>query len=424
MAKGIRTVGGATILFFMSATGWGQEATRDQPMYEPVPKPEPAQSPATGYSIPWGSGGFNLSAGLQGLYVDNVFLSHTQEKDDFVLAPELNVAAFFPIGRSNSVVLDLGVAYYHYFKNTELNTGPLVNPNSELAFNVQTGDFVFRFSEAFSYQESPIYETGGEFFNVFNTGRFARYENRVGVLGTWNLHDLVLRAGYYHENLLSNGSFYNYIDRASELFIADAMFALSPTVNAGFEAAGSLNNFQNNPTNDSRRVRVGPAVRLDVSQFIKARFGGGYERIDYDSSEASALGISPENTFYAYAGIDHEINRFFNHSLVVSHDNQLGYNAGNLAGTRVAYSLTWRPNGQLSLSPHVEVIFYDESYGSGPPSLYQERFTYVLAGLSTHYQLGPHWMTGLNWEYRLKDSEIRADGYAQNQVMLELNYQF
>jgi hypothetical protein len=28
------------------------------------------------YNIPWGSGDFNFSAGLRGVYVDNVFLTH------------------------------------------------------------------------------------------------------------------------------------------------------------------------------------------------------------------------------------------------------------------------------------------------------------------------------------------------------------
>jgi hypothetical protein len=135
---------------------------------------------------------------------------------------------------------------------------------------------------------------------------------------------------------------------------------------------------------------VGPALRLDVSQFIKARLGAGYERIQYDSSQASALGINPENTYYAYAGVHHEITRFFSHSLQVYHDNQLGYDAGNLAGTHLDYSLNWRPKEPLTLSPHVAVIFYDESYGSGPPTLYHERFTYVLAGLFGHTSTPAH----------------------------------
>jgi hypothetical protein len=367
----------------------------------------------------------NFSAGLRGVYIDNVFLTQTGARNDFVLVPECNLAGFFPVGRSNTVVLDVGIAYYQYFKNTSLNSGtPLINPNSEIAFNLQVDDFSFRFSEGFSCQESPVYETGGEFFNVYNTGQFARYENRVGALGTWDLYDLVVSAGYYHEDLWANSSTDNYIDHASELFSADALFTLSPRLKAGLEAAGSLNRFDNDVRNDCWRARVGPALRLDLSQFIKARLGAGYERIQYDSAEAAGLGISPENTYYAYGRVDHELTRFFSHSLQVFHDNQLAYSSGNLAGTHVQYSLIWRPKEPLSLSPHAAVIFYDESYGSGPPSLYHERFTYVLAGLTARYQLGQHWRASLSWDYRLKDSDLENAGYAQNQAALELIYQF
>ncbi len=377
------------------------------------------------YNIPLGSGGVNLSTGLKGLYVDNVYLSHTSERDDFVIIPELNVASFFPVGQSNTIVLDLGIAYYEYLKNSSLNSGtPLINPNSEIAFNLRVKDFTFRFSERFFYEESPVYETGAEFFNVYNTGRFAHFENRVGVLGSWDLHDLAVSAGYYHENLFSNGSQYNYIDHASELFSTDAILALGPRLKTGLEAAGSLNRFENRVVNDSWRVRFGPTVRWDVSSFVKARLGAGYERIQYDSVEASALGIAPENTYYAYAEVEHEINQFLSHSLRVSHDNQLGYNAGNLAGTHVEYSFTWQIKEPLSLSPHLTVIFYEESFGSGPPTLYHEKFNYVLAGFSARYRLGQHWRASLGWDYRLKDSEFEDAGYAQNQVSIELMYQF
>ena len=300
-----------------------QETVPSSPSEETPMEPQTSPDSVPRYNIPWGSGGVNLSAGVRGVYVDNVYLTQTGALDDFILVPECDIAAFFPIGQSNTVVLDLGIAYYQYFKNTSLNTGtPVINPSSELAFNLQVDDFRFRFSERFSYQESPVYETGGEFFNVYNTGLFERYENRAGVLGTWDLHDLVVSAGYYNDVLLSNGSQYNYIDHISELFSADAMLAVSPRLKAGLETAGSLNTFDNDSTNNCWRARVGPALRLDLSQFIKARLGAGYERIQYDSSQASALGINPENTYYAYAGVDHELTRFFSQSLQVYHDNQ------------------------------------------------------------------------------------------------------
>ena len=86
--------------------------------------------------------------------------------------------------------------------------------------------------------------------------------------------------------------------------------------------------------------------------------------------------------------------------------------------------MTWRPTEPLSLSPHVEVTFYDESYGSGPPTLYHEKFTYVFAGLTARYQLGQYWRASASRDYRLKDSDLANAGYAQNQVSLELIYQF
>ncbi len=404
-----------------------QEATQPQPS---TPTQEEAEPPVVvetrpRYNVPWGRGGLNFNAGLRGVYVDNVYLTYTGARDDFILVPECDIAGFFPVGRTNTIVLDLGIAYYQYFNNKSLNTGtPVINPNSEIAFNLAVKDFRFRFSERFSYEESPVYETGQEFFNVYNTGLFARYENRVGVLGTWALQDIEVNAGYYHENLLSNGSKYNYIDRASELFSADALLALSPRLRAGLEAAGSINRFDNNVTNDCWRARVGPALRLDLSQFVNIRAGAGYERIQYDSTVASDLGIRPENTFYAYAGVDHAITRFLSHSLEAFYDNQLAYSSGNLAGTHLRYSLNWRPKRQLTVRPRVEAIFFEESYGSGPPTLYDEKFNYVLAGIAARYDFGQHLWARLSWDYRLKDSEVKTSGYAQNQVAVEVTYVF
>ena len=395
-------------------------------MQETEEQPSPNAPKPVRYNIPWGSGGLNLSAGFRSLYVDNVFLTHKDTRDDFVLIPEADVAAFFPIGQSNTVVIDLGIAYDYYVKNTSLNSSaPLINPNSEVAFNVHSGDFTFRPSERFSYQESPVYDYGGEFFNVFNSGRFARYENLVGLLVTWDQHDLVTSAGYFHQNLWANGSTYNYIDHASELFNADALLAVNPWLKTGVEAAASINNYDNTPLYDTWRARVGPTLRLTPSRFIKLRFGGGYERIDYDSSQAPSFGLRAQNTYYAYGAIEHTINQFLSHTLEASHDNELGFNAANLEGTHLSYSLTWRPRQRLTITPRVSVSWYDESFGAGATStLYHETFTYVLAGFGANYEFDKHWQARLSWDYRLKDSEITLDGYAQNQAALEVLYRF
>src|SRR5262249_18277592 len=142
---------------------------------------------------------------------------------------------------------------------------PLINPNTDLSFNLFSGDFGFTFSERFYYQQSPFYESGSQFYNIFNTALFKRYYNRIGGVVTWDQNKLVVTAGYFHENLWADGSTYNYIDHASELFSADAMLKVSPVLTAGLEAAGSLNDFFNSPSYDTWRARVGPALRINPS---------------------------------------------------------------------------------------------------------------------------------------------------------------
>lgn len=396
-----------------------QETLRYSSDDQAAPETETTRESSSRYNIPLGSGGLGFSAGVRTVYVDNVYLTQNGARDDFILVPECDIGAFFPIGQSNTVVLDVGLAYYQYLKNTSLNTGvPLINPNSELAFNLRSGDFNLRLSESFSFQQSPVYESGSEFYNLYNTALFERYFNRIGALLTWDQNKLVMTAGYFHENLWADGSTYNYIDHASELFSADAMLATSSTLTVGLEAAGSLNNFESSPSYDTWRARVGPAFRVHVSSFLNFRFGGGYERIQYDSAEASSLGLMPEDTYYAYAGVEHRINRFFNHSLTFVHDNQLGFNAANLEESRIAYSLSWTPRKRLTISPAVSVAWYDESFGSTTANLYHEKFTYYLLGIAAHYDLGQHWRSSAGWDYRLKDSEIQGLGYAQNQAKI------
>jgi hypothetical protein len=409
------------------SSGWqtGWPTTQGGPIETVIPPLGILTGGSSRYNFPLGPGGINFSAGFRALYVDNVFLTQTDARNDFVLIPECDLGAFFPIGRSNSLNLDLGLAYYDYLKNTSLNTGaPVISPDSEIAFHIRTGDFTLRFSESFSYQESPVYDEGAEFFNIYQAALFRHYENIAGITATWNLPDLVTEFGYHHDDLWSDGSFYNYVNHASELFDANSMYAFSPLVTAGLETAASVNNFDHRSMEDNWRVRMGPALRLDVSQFFKVRVGAGYERIDYDSGSVKPFGVHPDDTYYAYAGVDHTINRVFSHSLEVSHDNQIGINAGNLAGTHVLYAFFWRPNHQATLSPHVSSHWFDESFGSGSSSLYHERFTYVLGGFSARYQWDKHWRTTLSWDYRLKDSDIEGDGYGQNQVSLEGVYQF
>jgi hypothetical protein len=377
------------------------------------------------YPLRLGSAGFTVSAGLMGEYVDNVYLTEHNLKDDFIIAPQLGAGFFLPIGQLNSLSANVDLTFYHYLKNTELNNPwPTVNPNSQLAFNIYSGDVVVRLTEEFSYLELPYHEYGGVFYNVYNTGRFARYHNLVGGVATWKLQDISVEAGYHHENLISDGSTYDYINRCSELFDAKAMVVVAGPVSTGLEANGSWNAFEHRELQDHWRAGIGPAVQVRFSDYIKARFGAGYQRLQYDSPQASAYDLSGVNLGYGYAQVNHVINRYLNHSLEVSHDNNLGINAPNLEGTHISYSLAWNVNEQFQITPYFSYHWYKESFCSDRQDLYHEKFDYLSGGIAGEYRLTQHWRANMRYDYRLKDSEFADFGYAQNRVTLRTMYQF
>ena len=135
--------------------------------------------------------------------------------------------------------------------------------------------------------------------------------------------------------------------------------------------------------------------------------------------------MSAENTYYAYAGVEHQINRFFNHSLTLSHDNQLGFNAANLEGTHMSYSLAWKPTeGADHFTACARSTSTTNPSAPTTASLYHEKFTYVAAGLTALRQFGQHWRASLSWDYNLDDADVASDGYAQNIAKIELIYKF
>src|SRR6266850_1719088 len=113
------------------------------------------------YNLRYGPVRLKTGASVGVSYTDNVFYSH-DPKEDFLVNPEITLAALWQMTDLNALRLSLGIAYEWYLKNQALNGDtPLINPGSELAFNLFIGDFRIRLHERFSYQESL-------FFNSFS----------------------------------------------------------------------------------------------------------------------------------------------------------------------------------------------------------------------------------------------------------------
>jgi hypothetical protein len=120
---------------------------------------------------------FSITTGIE--YNDNINLAGENKQDDFIIRPQFNIAAIWPVTQLNTLRLDLGIGYAFYLDNTNDNTNNiLISPGSQIAFDIFVGDFRINLHDRFSLQQDPTDEI--QLSNVVDYGRF---ENTAGVLG-------------------------------------------------------------------------------------------------------------------------------------------------------------------------------------------------------------------------------------------------
>ncbi|HWX21820.1 MAG TPA: hypothetical protein VN578_18110 [Candidatus Binatia bacterium] len=380
---------------------------------------ESAQAEAGQYNIHYGPLGFQVGAGLRLGYTDNVFYSEVNRMDDFLIRPEVDLGAFMQVSELNTLKLSIKLAYEYYLRNHVLNSdAPLVNPGSELAFNLFVGDFHIRPHERFSYQESLFFNgvVGGDgtFFNFNNVGTFARLDNHAGLDVTWDLDKVMLTTGYDHENFNSPTTSFEYLDRASEWFTASAGYFLGDHVETGMEGQASWHHYeQETVLNDHWRGQGGPFMEATLLEGVKLRAGGGYDVARYDAAGRST---SDYNSWHAYGRIS-ERTRLFSHSVEAGRENVLGDNANNMRSTYVRYRISSPIIAHVDLGANVSFNMAEES---GGPSGFDENFTYYGAGFEAGYQFHKHWRANLGYQFWYKDSDLGLRNFHRNQVTVEL----
>jgi len=381
---------------------------------------EAVQAEAQQYNVHYGPVGFQVGGGLRLGYTDNTFYSDTNRVHDFVIYPEATLAAFMQVSELNTIKLSVGLGYEYYVNNSVLNGNtPQVNPDSELAFNLFVGAFHIRFHEKFSYLQTLFINTtlSGQdiLFNFNDVGIFSRWDNTAGFDVDWDLNQVILSAGYNHENFVSSTESFRYLNRASEWVTATISFLIGDQARFGVESAGNVHDYETETTlNDNWRARVGGFLEVKPLEKISFRGGGGSDRAQYDDAGKS----SNFKTYYAYGRASQD-TRFFTHSLSAGHESMLGNNANNLETTYVRYSSSSPVVRTVDLGVNGAVHF-DKEYGGA----FTEKFTYYVAGLKVGYQAYKHCRTELGYEYLLKDSALPLRDFYRNRVTVGVTFTF
>ena len=374
------------------------------------------------YNLMLGPIKFRLSATMGIEYNDNINLADDgNREEDFILRPQININALWPITQLNTLRIDIGLGYAAYLDHSDANTnGVLLAPNSQIAFDVFVGDFRINFHDRFSLQQDPISQLAVS--NVIDYGRFENYAG-IGVL--WDLNKAVVTLNYDHYNYVSTTSAFDYLNRNADQISGTVSFSLTNTTSAGVEGSYVRTYYDDVVLNDSDTLSGGGFVETQITNYLKLRIAGGYQHISFDDSVVRLFGFAifqdrPDaNDYYANVLISHRLNSVITQSLSAGHETQLGINSNYITLNYIRHTITWNLVRNTLLGTE---FFYEDADDSG--GFINEHLHRFGGALTVGYQLTQHVTLGLRYQYTQKDSDIAGRDYRQNRVGLDGTYSF
>ena len=353
----------------------------------------------------------------------------TEQQSDFIIRPQVNLNLLWPITQLNTFRLDLGVGYAFYMDHSDYNSNAiLLNPGSQLAFDIFVGDFRINIHDRFSLEQDPVAE-----LSLSNVADYGRFQNTAGVSVLWDLNAAVVTVGYDHYNFISMTDTFDYLDRNAEMFTGSVAFTPNSVMSVGVEGALVDTYYDQNFMNDSMGYAAGLFLETQITTNLKLRVAGGYQNIDFDNN---GLLIDPQDVsdYYANFMLSHRVNSTLTHSLSAGHENQLGVNSNFITLNYVRHTANWNILYHTLLSTE---LFYEDAQDSGGSILFvpgpgaplfnpfaAEHIHRFGGALSLGYQLTPHVTVGFRYQFTKKDSDLPLRDYTQNRVSVDGTYSF
>jgi len=376
------------------------------------------------YNLLVGPVRFRFSATMGVEYNDNINLAEVDEQEDIILRPQVNFDAIWPITQLNTLRMDIGIGYSWYLDHSNANTnGVLIQPGSQLAFDIFVGDFRINIHDRLSLQQDPIGQLA--LSNVVDYGRF---ENVAGISVLWDLNKVLLTVGYDHYTYISTTEMFDYLNRNAEMLSGSMSFAVASTTSVGVEGTAVFTYYDDNVLNDSDTYSVGAFVETQLSSYLKVRLAGGYQWISFDSSTVQLFGpmgpvlfLDQEDLcdWYANVLVSHRINAAIKQTLSAGHESQLGINSNYITLNYVRHTISWNIIRDTLLSTE---FFYEEADESG--GFIDEHLHRFGGALTVGYQITPHITLGARYQYTQKDSDVLLRDYCQNRFSVDGTYSF
>jgi hypothetical protein len=388
----------------------------------------------TDYNMKVGPVLLNFTGSVEGDYNDNIGLTNSGAKSDFLITPEVGIQAQWPVTETNTLNLSTSLGYTKYLIHPQFDTDHiLVAPDSRLAFDIYTGDFKINIHDAFSYQQDPVDDAA-----LTHIVNFDRFENIAGIGVLWDLNKVILNLNYDHINFISTGlqtdtganlSDPGALNYSADQISASAELHVSSTFISGIEAAAS-DRYYDDFSGDYTQLTAGPYFKVQITDHIKAQISGGYEYVDSPENGFTSIvgtdvlgpgyGGGAHSTYYFDLTLDHEVNKYFLQRLSLGHDLELGLLAEESDVYYVNYNASWHINQHLNLAVNLGYSSVDEFGGL----ISAADFDLFTATVQANFPVTKSITGAVIYEFNDKMSDVDSQSYEQNRVGLLLTYHF
>jgi len=398
--------------FLHSTSSRAQEALRQSLTGQTMSAERQRDLQEKPYTVRWGDFQLLTGASLAGEWNDNVNLSHTDPQQDFIITPMVNLGAFWPVTEMNSLSFSLGIGYATYLEHNQYDYA-VITPGSQLAWDFLIKDFRINFHDWFSYQEDPTIYGG-----VSSTARFGGFYNTLGVLTTWDLHDVVLSLGYDHFNFISSSSTYDYLTRASDFFVARASFHVHPSATVALEASGGPTTYRQPILSPNIMYSFGAFADWKATEHIRLQPRAGFYQYFFSNEGLSGAGTE-QNGYYFSLKLIHDLKWNIDYTLEGGHESFLGNQSALTEQWYAALGVNWRMIKNISMSTGLR---YENATQVGQ---FADNYERVFASLRLSCPIKPKLTTSLEYRYWLKNDEVSVNNdYEQNRVVLQIAYHF
>jgi len=366
-------------------------------------------------NLQWGLAKFLVGGSLGVEWNDNVGYSDANQQRDVVFRPSFTVGASLPFTEDNAFFASLDIGYAKYVRFPQYDR-LIISPGTQLGFDIYVKDFHFDLHDGISITEQPVAQG-----TISGAGDYGEFANTAGIGVDWDLNEVILSAGYEHENAIATTSTFSYRDRSAENFVGRAGIQPSQAWTYGPEVSAGFTTYDHPVLDDSQNYSIGGFATWQPTTLFHANLRAGYTAFLFQSRPNQRP--TPDATSY-YVGLEgaHRVNEIVALSLDAGRQVRLGINSELLDLWYARPRIDWHIFENVHLDTH---LTFESGSDKGNSVLgITEDYTLLGGGIVASYHIIEKLLLGLSYDYTVKDSNSALREYHQHKIQVRIQYTF